>query len=143
MALIKCPECLSEISERKKICPHCGSSVNKWLSEKAWKYAKILKERETEFGNVTRIIKLYSAYSPHNIFVFESAKTVFICNNQYSFNDILSCQVDARIYMEKMYYYVFIGVKDIHAPLITISLWHDFEKANEIWSLFNTIINSR
>jgi hypothetical protein len=27
MALIKCPECSKEISERAKICPHCGYSI--------------------------------------------------------------------------------------------------------------------
>lgn len=33
MALIPCPECSREISDRAKTCPHCGVDPSAWVSE--------------------------------------------------------------------------------------------------------------
>ena len=33
MALIKCPECSKEISDKAEICVHCGYPISKWIKE--------------------------------------------------------------------------------------------------------------
>lgn len=33
MALIKCPECNKEISDKAEICVHCGYPISKWIKE--------------------------------------------------------------------------------------------------------------
>lgn len=33
MALIKCPECGQQISNKAEVCPHCGIEVQKVLEE--------------------------------------------------------------------------------------------------------------
>jgi len=30
MAIIKCPECGKEISDKAEKCPHCGVKIKKW-----------------------------------------------------------------------------------------------------------------
>ena len=34
MALIKCPECNKEVSDKAEICVHCGYPISKWIKEK-------------------------------------------------------------------------------------------------------------
>lgn len=162
MALIKCPECQKEISEKAKACPHCGFPITKKkvrVCKKALEYARMLEERESTFGNLSKVIRLYSTYSPQNIYVYEDTNTIFIANKQYSFCDILSCHTDTRKYVarttqetksdsdvpeqttrEKMYHYVFIGVNDIANPLITLQFGQNIVLANEVCALMNVII---
>lgn len=33
MALIKCPECNKEVSDKAEICVHCGYPISKWIKE--------------------------------------------------------------------------------------------------------------
>ena len=33
MALIKCPECNKEVSDKSEICVHCGYPISKWIKE--------------------------------------------------------------------------------------------------------------
>lgn len=48
MALIKCIECGNKISDKAKICPHCGYSLNK----KAIKKGRKLQNRENMWHNI-------------------------------------------------------------------------------------------
>ena len=34
MALIRCPECSKEVSDKAEICVHCGYPISKWIKEK-------------------------------------------------------------------------------------------------------------
>ena len=34
MALIHCPECNKEVSDRAEICVHCGYPISKWIKKK-------------------------------------------------------------------------------------------------------------
>ena len=34
MALIKCPECNKEVSDKAEICVHCGYPISKWIKER-------------------------------------------------------------------------------------------------------------
>ena len=38
MALINCPECGKEISDKSKLCVHCGYPINESTNEKEFKY---------------------------------------------------------------------------------------------------------
>ena len=33
MALIHCPECNKEVSDRAEICVHCGYPISKWIKK--------------------------------------------------------------------------------------------------------------
>ena len=47
MALIKCSECLKEISENAKTCPHCGNPIKKIKPKKEKKiYTDELQEKK-------------------------------------------------------------------------------------------------
>ena len=35
MALIKCPECKKEVSDKAEVCPHCGYPLRKRKDEKS------------------------------------------------------------------------------------------------------------
>ncbi len=142
------------MSEKAKACPHCGFPITKKkvrTSKKATEYEKILEERERMFGSLSKVIRLYSANSPQNIYVFEEKQTIFIANKQYAFADILSCHTDTKMYVaktttpeqtkqEKVYHYVFIGVNDIAHPLITLQVGQNIILANEVCALMNAII---
>ena len=43
MALIKCPECNKEVSDKAEICVHCGYPISKWIKivKRLWKRYKI------------------------------------------------------------------------------------------------------
>lgn len=164
MALIKCPECQNAVSEKAKLCPHCGCPITRKkvrLSKKEIKYVQLKKERESMFGNLSKVIRIYSENSPQNIYVYEATKTIFIASKQFAFSDILSCRIDSRAYTakithntkndsgeletstrEKTYYYVFIGVNDILTPLITIQLGQRVILGKEICTLINAIIST-
>ena len=47
MALINCPECNKEVSDKAEVCPHCGFGVAKYV-ERQEKIAKIKEEAEKE-----------------------------------------------------------------------------------------------
>ena len=47
MALINCPECNREVSDKAEICPNCGFGVAKYI-ERQNKILKIQEEAEKE-----------------------------------------------------------------------------------------------
>ena len=54
MALIKCPECGKEISERANVCPNCGFPIKEYLENEQKKRDDIQAEnRKKKLKNVT------------------------------------------------------------------------------------------
>ena len=55
MALIKCPECGREVSDKASLCPHCGCPISKVVAKKADKtYQVDLLPEEKDILNVAR-----------------------------------------------------------------------------------------
>lgn len=46
MALIKCPECSTEVSDRAEVCMRCGYPVRKWLQEQQREAEQAAREAE-------------------------------------------------------------------------------------------------
>lgn len=68
MALIKCPECGKEISNKAKMCIHCGYPIDNKTNQKEKKYAVYLRKitgknnNEIAGNRVTMKIKLRDNY---------------------------------------------------------------------------------
>lgn len=72
MALINCPECKIEISDKADVCPHCGYPVAKLKTSKRTVKKKVVKEHKTvsvdprfpllpDFLGIGRVLSLYSS----------------------------------------------------------------------------------
>ena len=60
-------------------------------------FANLLDQRVKELGCLTKRISF--AYEKENdIFVYEESKTIFIMGKKYMFNDILSCNIEKKLY---------------------------------------------
>ena len=46
MALINCPECGNEVSDKADVCPKCGFNIGKYLQEEKERSEKEEKERK-------------------------------------------------------------------------------------------------
>lgn len=58
MALIKCPECGHEISDRAESCPHCGFPIREELEKQKELERKAKSEREAEERKQTALMKI-------------------------------------------------------------------------------------
>lgn len=64
MALIKCPECGTEVSSEAELCPKCGYPINAKMSDKQEQNKKITAEQGVkEGGNLSSEAASYEIYS--------------------------------------------------------------------------------
>lgn len=60
-------------------------------------FANLLEQRVKEYGCLTKRISIVSG-KENDIFVYEESKTIFIMGKKYMFNDILSCNIEKKLY---------------------------------------------
>ena len=55
MALIQCPECQLQISDKALACPHCGYPLNRTVIQNNYKKRARRKRLPNGFGSITEI----------------------------------------------------------------------------------------
>lgn len=87
MALIECPECGKEISDKAESCPHCGFSISKTLSHEREKY----RAEDCAAGRITKTscgkFKFFSQDKEHVNLTCATCERVFMFKRGY-FRDI-------------------------------------------------------
>lgn len=87
MALIECPECGKEISDKAESCPHCGFPISKTLSHERGKY----RADDCAAGRITKTscgkFKFFSQDKEHVNLMCTTCERVFMFKRGY-FRDI-------------------------------------------------------
>ncbi|NDW12485.1 hypothetical protein D0T50_06220 [Bacteroides sp. 214] len=83
-AVLKKEEKQKKAEERKKRIE---------MRKEAW--AKEIMERESQFGKLTKTIN-FTIGEEDQIYVYEKGRVVFIYNERYSFDDIISCKIETK-----------------------------------------------
>lgn len=87
MALIECPECGKEISDKAESCPHCGFPVSKTLSHEREKY----KAEDCAAGRITKTscgqFKFFSQDKEHVNLTCTTCERVFMFERGF-FRDV-------------------------------------------------------
>lgn len=92
MALIICPECSTEISDKAKKCPHCGFpfEVEKEISDSS-KAAKSFSINRKKISLISFIaIAIISCLVVYGFYVKENEKNSYLKNAQYFYDALLS-----------------------------------------------------
>ena len=55
MALIQCPECQLQVSDKALACPHCGYPLNRTVIQNNYKKRARRKRLPNGFGSITEI----------------------------------------------------------------------------------------
>lgn len=69
MALIKCPECSREISDRAESCPHCGFPIRE-VTEKLKKIEEENQRRQMSLKRMEKCIRYPGIYSKEKKYAF-------------------------------------------------------------------------